>query len=62
MCFKLICRGCQGSSVIVVTRLQAGRLGFDSQQKIFLYHHVQTSSGIHSSSYAMGNGVSFHMD
>jgi hypothetical protein len=49
-----------GSSVTRVTRIGAGRLGFDSRQdrKTFVFslcHRVQTGSGAHTASYAMGS-------
>jgi hypothetical protein len=53
--------GSRGSSVSIVTRLQAGRSGFDSRQgRVFsLRHRIQTDSGAHPASYSIGTGASF---
>jgi len=48
-----------GDAVSMVTRLGAGRPGFDSRQRqefFFLRHRVQTCSGAHPVSYPMGTG------
>jgi len=49
-------------SVIVVTELWAGRLGFDSwqgQEFFSVCHCIQTGSGSHPASYPMGTLGSF---
>jgi hypothetical protein len=45
-----------------VTRLRAGRPGFDiwKRQELFsLCHRIQTDSGVYPASYSMGTGISF---
>jgi len=48
----------RGSSVSVLTRLRAGRPGFDSRhgKRFSLRHRVQTGPGAHQDSYRLGNG------
>jgi hypothetical protein len=54
----------RGSSVSIVTRLEAARLGFDSRQgnvrDFSLRHRVQIASEGHAGSYPMGIGSYFH--
>jgi len=44
--------GSRDSSVSIVTRVRAGRPGFDS-----LHHRVQIGSGVYTASYPMGTGT-----
>jgi hypothetical protein len=56
------CTARQGISVSIVTRLRAGRQGFDSRQEQlwdFSLRRVQTQSGAHPASYTVGTGGSF---
>jgi len=51
---------CNNSSERVVTKLWAGRSGFDSwqgQEFFSLRHHVQTGCGAHLTSYSIGTAV-----
>lgn len=46
----------QDSSVITVTRLNVGHLGFDSHQAgFFLHHNAEISSGTQPAFYAVGS-------
>jgi hypothetical protein len=52
--------GSRGSSVSIVTRLRAGRPGFDSRQEqeyLSLRHRVQTDSKAYPASYPVGSGA-----
>jgi hypothetical protein len=57
---NLLTNVCRGSSVSIVTRLQAGQPAFDSRQGLeyFSFRHcVQTGSGPHPASYPVETGV-----
>jgi len=60
--FRVSKTNSRDSSVSIVTRLQAGRPGFDIRQgagNFSLRHRVQTASGAHTASYPMDTGFSF---
>jgi hypothetical protein len=57
-----MCERSRGSSVSIVTSLQAGRLGFDSRerQKVILSHHrFHTDSGAYTESYLVSTVICF---